>query len=131
MEFHIHGSIVSPRRTLHRFTDFHLDLFLRLLQRRVPSGLGCIGSGASPFCRVSTWHVFGGSASTAHASPPDDFLFCAYNASCGVPRIAFFGCELGVGGSFLWDLAVVSLMTAIHFGTLEGALPFCFDVRLI
>ena len=45
MEFHIHRSIVSPRYTLHQFTDFHLDLFLRLLQRRVPSGLGCIGSG--------------------------------------------------------------------------------------
>ena len=44
------------------------------------------------------WHAFGGSASTAHASPSDDFLFSAYNASCGVPRIAFFGWELGVGG---------------------------------
>ena len=58
------------------------------------------------------------------------FCFATTMLPVGYPESPSLGGSWALGGSFLWDLAVVSLMIAIHFGTLERALPFCFDVRL-
>ena len=58
------------------------------------------------------------------------FCFALTMLPVGYPESPSLGGSWALGGSILWDLAVVSPMTAVHFGTLKGTLPFCFDVRL-
>ena len=89
-----------------------------------------LAAGASLFCRVSNCHAFGGSASTAHASPSLIFCFAPTMLSVGYPESPSVAEGWVLLDYFNGTKSVWSLKTPSQVKAFESALPFCFNVRL-